>query len=246
MKRRKFIGAALLGLAGLLSGCGLTKPKDRHPAYQPGEVKDVINYVEDKYEVQLPDPSTKYPTANYPHNSLWRLPEIRILRTTFDELPSTYFNHAHAPEVVLVYKQGSSGSAGGGYDPKIGYLLIFLPENFDPNVTFPDNSIAQAYYKTEGKHLEAVIAHEMTHGIDESNFPYLLIDWCNATCWQRQNGSWTNSCPQDMLHDGGADKDPVEDIAVSASLYVVNPSVLSQSRFQFLKNDPRLFNGRSY
>lgn len=72
---------------------------------------------------------------------------------------------------------------------------------------------------------------EATQGLQEA--------WNSQTHWaQRVDGSWNNSDSTTLIHDGGADVSPGEDIAVSAGLMFVKPESLSSNRRDFFLTNP--------
>jgi hypothetical protein len=82
--------------------------------------------------------------------------------------------------------------------------------------------------------------HEWTHSFTEAE-PEILLEWRKATDWVYDftSNTWVNSSPEDIPDAANARLDPVEDIAVSAQLMLVNPEILCHKRKNFFVNHPR-------
>lgn len=193
----------------------------------------IIVEMERNFGVQIISPKTwQWQHGEQASENLsWTIEEIGMLAETMLQLPPEYINNSKSPKTIFLVKQPGSagGSIGGGYAAR--KIFYALPEDFDFNKELHGD--AGKLYGFERNHFKATIVHEYTHSFVEAN-PELLNQWIQKIGWkQDQVGVWVNERPQNLIPDGGADKSPNEDIAVSAGIMFVKPEALSNDRKNF-------------
>ena len=165
-------------------------------------------------------------------NEVWGENEIAAVAEAISSLPPQYHNNnSRSPREILLLRGANSLSqgAGGGYANR--QLILLTPSNFAPYENLRDE--AGRLYGNQRNQLRATVVHEWTHSFTEAH-PELVEDWITQTGWEQgAQGNWHKINPNNELSDGNADKFPVEDIAVSAAILVVNPTSLPEDRINF-------------
>ena len=199
-----------------------------------GEAARIIEGVKNDFGVSIISPKT-WGEKNEP-NMPYGIREIAYIAESISQSPPEYRASSRSPhEILLLRVPGStSEGAGGGYNGR--RIIIFTSETFDGDRQMQGQ--AGDLYGTEGNHLKNAVIHEYTHSFTEAT-QGLQDTWNIQTGWfQKTDGSWTNDSPGTLIHDGGADTSPSEDIAVSAGLMFVKPDSLSSSRRDFFLTNP--------
>lgn len=199
-----------------------------------GEAARIIEGVKKDYGISIISPKT-WGEKNEP-NMPYGVREIAYIAEAISSLPPEYQTSSRSPREVLLLRAPGSASegAGGGYNGR--RIILFTSETFDGDRQM--HGQAGELYGTERDHLKATVTHEYTHSFTEAT-PGLQDSWNTQAGWsQKSDGSWTNDSPGALIHDGGADVSPGEDIAVSAGLMFVKPESLSPNRRDFFLANP--------
>lgn len=205
-----------------------------------GETERIIENAKRDFGVEIISPTAWMVDEEIVENRPWETWDIAIVAEAISQLPPAFRISKRAPlQVLLLRLPGSmSEGAGGGYAQR--NLTLYTSEAFSPDSQI--HGAGGELYSLQRDHLRAAVHHEYTHSFTEA-FPELVLDWVKQTGWiQDPEGKWINQRPENLIHDGGADQSPWEDIAVSTSLMLVNPSVLSQDRREFFLTNPHFSN----
>lgn len=202
------------------------------------EIQDIIDGVKKDFDVNILTPKTwgEKNDLNLP----WDLKSVSLVAEALSQLPSEYHKSNRSPrEILLLRSSGSSSEgAGGGYNGRS--VILMTSENFSPEQPFRGDEAAKLY-GLQGDHLRASVAHEYTHSFTEAN-PKLFTDWVDQMKWiQQEDGKWVNQDVDTVINDGGAAISPLEDMAVSAGLMLVNHFALSPNRIFFFHDNKLWF-----
>ena len=199
-----------------------------------GDSETIIEGVKKDFGISIISPTT-WGEKNEP-NLKWDTRSIALIAEAISQLPPEYRSSNRSPrEILLMRSPGStSEGAGGGYNGRS--IILFISETFAPDEFL--HGEAGRLYGYQRDHLRATVTHESTHSFCEA-YPELLKTWIQQTGWvQEIDGKWINRDQTTLIHDGGADANPGEDLAVSAGLMHVQSSSLSKNRATFfLTND---------
>lgn len=196
-----------------------------------GEAARIIEEVEKDAGVKIISPLTWEENGQIRDNLPWSIRDIALVAESVFQLPPEYRVSARSPkEILLLRTPGSmSEGAGGGYGSR--RLVLFTSETFSPDEKL--HGYAGELYGYQGDHLRAAVHHEYTHSFMDA-YPEVGQEWIEKTGWKKAtSGTWINDRPQNLIPDGGADKSPNEDMAVSTSVMLVNPKMLSHDRRGF-------------
>lgn len=196
-----------------------------------GEAARIIEGVEKDAGVKIISPLTWEENGQIKDNLPWSIRDIALVAESVSQLPPEYRVSARSPkEILLLRTPGSmSEGAGGGYGSR--RLVLFTSETFSPDEKL--HGYAGELYGYQRDHLRAAVHHEYTHSFTEA-YPEVGYEWIEKTGWKKAvSGTWINDRPQNLILDGGADKSPSEDMAVSTSVMLVNPKMLSYDRRDF-------------
>lgn len=196
-----------------------------------GEAARIIEGVERDFGVKIISPLTWEDSGQVNENLPWSMKDVALVAESVSQLPPEYRTSSRSPrEILLLRSKGSaSEGAGGGYASR--RLILFTSETFSPDEKL--HGYAGELYGYQRNHLRATVHHEYTHSFTESH-PELGQLWIEKMGWKKDpSGNWTNDRPQNLIADGGADKNPGEDIAVSTAVMLVNPNILSTDRRDF-------------
>lgn len=240
LTRRDFLKLAGGSALSLLLG-EIISPTDSIPSYlfdeetqiaYPSESNKTIAEVWHKYGIYINSPKQWLGKDNLP----WLSEQIRLLADTLPKLPPEYLSSKNHPHTIyLIRTPGSiSGSTGGNYAKRC--LVFYIPETFDLNKR-QGGMLGEVYGKNSNG-LQSSVCHEITHSYALDNNPWIQQDWNRLIGWsQDKRGNWTNSEPEKLIPEADADHKPWEDLAVSASRMLINPSSLSQNRINFFLNN---------
>lgn len=202
------------------------------PAHQyEDETTGIIDRVEKHFGVKIISPKTWGEKGKEQPNLPWGTRDIAYVAQAISQLPPEYHNTNRSPKEILLLRapRSSSEGAGGGYANR--RMILFTSETFDPEAEFR-SPVPARLYRNQGNHLRASVVHEWTHSFDESK-PDIITHFANQTGWEQVQGKWKNRNPENLIHDGGADTSPSEDLAVSAGIMSVNPDHLPADRKNF-------------
>lgn len=238
VSRRDFLKLTWLGLAAVAMSPYVNKDATDSGQFAEvfhsysGEANDAIKSLWVKYGINTLSQKVYQGEPNLP----WPKDAILFLPKTLDKLPKEYFETATRPiRLYLMRKPGTSigyqNYAGGFYANS--NIALFIPESYDINGSLDDKE-GRVYASVRNQML-SVICHEFTHSYVDS-FPEIMTKWNRETGWQQnEDKSWSNREPQNLLLEGGANKLPSEDLAVSAGRMLVNPHSISENRRNFFK-----------
>lgn len=197
-----------------------------------GRSAKLIDNVENKYGVDLVSTTTWIHGKTVWENLAWSEGEIEILVEAIDSLPPSYFfeNERSPKEVFLIKRPGTDfDDLDGGYTDRKIYLEMPYLFPLDSPMPAPTG----AYISNYGDYFKLVIGHEWTHSFTESH-PELVDEWAQKTGWyKKSDGSWGNDNYWVVFPDIEVLDNPVEDIASSIGLMLVNPQVLTDDRKEF-------------
>lgn len=200
-----------------------------------GEDAKTVTGIEKEFAVKIISPITwDDDNGQIQANSAWTSEEIALLAKSMRQLPPEYRSSSRSPKEIILFKGSGPDSdnegVGGGYINRS--VLFFISAAFGPDRDFR-GEVAGKVFGKQGDNMRANVTHEYTHSFIEAH-PELLDDWVQQMGWKQEGSSvWSNSKPQNLLSVDRADDNPVEDIAVSAGLMLVNPAALSKDRINF-------------
>lgn len=196
-----------------------------------GEAGRIIEGVEKDFGVKIISPLAWEDNSQIKENLPWSVRDIALVAEAVSQLPPEYRTSNRSPkEILLLRSPGSvSEGAGGGY--ALRRLVLFTSETFSPDEMMHEK--AGELYGYQRDHLRAIVHHEYTHSFTETR-PEVGLQWVEEMGWKQDaSGNWINEKSQNLIPDGGADKSPGEDIAVSCAVMLVNPKILSEDRRNF-------------
>lgn len=201
------------------------------------ETRAIIENIEGKSKARIISPTDLVSREGYKQNMPWQSEEFKVISEAVSMLPGAYIedNYRSPIEILLLKAPQSQENFGviGGYANRAITLEIF--ETFSP-----DGSFEYPYYNQKDLLLGAII-HEWTHSFTEAH-PGILLHWQKSTGWsQNMLGEWVNDRPENLNFLFGLSADtpnPIEDIAVSSAMMVVNPKALDEERIQFFLTNP--------
>ncbi|KKT72569.1 MAG: hypothetical protein UW68_C0033G0016 [Candidatus Collierbacteria bacterium GW2011_GWB1_44_6] len=194
--------------------------------------QDVIDRIEQNYGVKVICPALN---ENGEPNQLPAITTFLIIEDSLRSLPPAYLQSSRHPKEILLYQSDLPDLEGGlvaNYQNR--QLTLTLPTTFD--FEEPTLYMYQEIYGSQEALLRAVVIHELTHSFTEAH-PELIDDWIIQTGWIKNitaDGSiyWSN----DFLLQWQIDIDtynPIEDLAISASIFDANPGYLTSNRQKF-------------
>ena len=197
-----------------------------------GEALAIIERAKEHFGVEITSPTRWMFGEEENENLRWSEREIGLVAEAISQLPPSYLNNnQRSPKQIILLKAPGSASegAGGGYNGR--QLVVYISETFSPDEKL--HGPAGSLYGFQRDHLRAAVVHEWTHSFLEAH-PKLEQEFVEKTGWMKDsNGDWANQKPDNLIHDGNADKFPGEDISVSAGLFLVNPDALPEDRLDF-------------
>lgn len=203
-----------------------------------GEAARIIEQAKKDFGVETISPTRWMVDEEAVENLPWGTMDIAIVAEAISQLPPAYRNSKIAPLRVLLLRLPGSISEGSGGEYVWGQRKIHL---YTSEAFKPDNQmhgVAGELFGLERDDLRAALDHEYTHAFQEA-FPEVLSDWARQTGWiQDSEGKWINENPENLIHYSVSDSSPWEDMAVSASLMLVNPKALSEERKEFFLTNP--------
>lgn len=194
-----------------------------------GHSKQSIARIKKSFSLEVISPISWHEVSS---NKPWRESELVYLERLLGDLPKELLEKpVPVRQIVLIRDRKRYFEGAGGLH--FGDQLTLITGSGFSLYRLIEEGIMATLFKTDADSLKATLTHELIHRY-ESHHPDLLQNWIDITEWTRRTtGSWTNAKPSELIPYGGADRDPSEDLAVSASLYQVNPEALSQSRLGF-------------
>lgn len=196
-----------------------------------GDAAKIVEGVEKDFGVKIISPLTWEDNGQVKENLPWSTRDIALVAESVSQLPPEYRTSSRSPKEILLLRSKGSASegAGGGYASR--RLILFTSETFSPDEKL--HGYAGELYGYQSDHLRAAVHHEYTHSFTEA-YPEVGQLWEETTGWKKDTlGNWVNDRPQNLIPDGGADKNPGEDIAVATAVMLVNPNILSADRRDF-------------